>query len=243
MRVLIVDDEPLARARIADLLDDIDDVEVVGQAPDGRAALECVERACPDLVLLDIRMPGIDGLETARHLALLEAPPAIVFCTAYEDHALAAFERNAVDYLLKPIRRDRLEIALAKVSRMQMPGMAGHRSVPVAQRRSHLCARVRGNLVLVAVDDIRYLLAGDRYVAARHPGGELLVEEPLKSLEEEFADRFVRIHRNCLVARERLAGLTRGADGRVFVQVEGLAEPLEASRRNLPALRKLMRRL
>jgi two-component system response regulator AlgR len=126
---------------------------------------------------------------------------------------------------------------------MQMPGMAGHRTVPGAQRRSHLCARVRGNLGLVAVDDIRYLLAGDRYVAARHPGGELLVEEPLKSLEEEFADRFVRIHRNCLVARERLAGLTRGADGRVFVQVEGLAEPLEASRRNLPALRKLMRRL
>ncbi len=243
MRVLVVDDEPLARERLADLLGDIGDMEVVGEAADGRGALDLVARVQPDLVLLDIRMPGIDGLETARHLALLESPPAIVFCTAYDDHALAAFERNAIDYLLKPIRRERLETALAKVRRMQAPDPAGERSPAIPQRRSHLCARVRGNLALVAVGDIRYLLADDRYVAAHHPGGVLLVEEPLKSLEEEFADAFVRIHRNCLVARARLAGLVRDADGRTFVQVEDVAEPLEVSRRNLPALRKLMRAL
>lgn len=243
MRVVIVDDESLARTRLADLLADIGDIEVLGEAADGRAALELVARVHPDLVLLDIRMPGIDGLETARHLALLESPPAIVFCTAYDDHALAAFERNAIDYLLKPIRHERLETALAKVRRMQAGDSAGERPAPIAQRRSHLCARVRGSLVLVAVADIRYLLADDRYVAVHHPGGVLLIEEPLKALEEEFADAFVRIHRNCLVARERLAGLDRGADGRVFVQVEDVAEPLEVSRRNLPALRKLMRAL
>lgn len=243
MRVVIVDDEPLARARLADLLGDIGGIEVLGEAGDGRGALELVERVRPDLVLLDIRMPGIDGLETARHLALLESPPVIVFCTAFQDHAFAAFERNAIDYLLKPIRRDRLETALAKARRMQASGPGGALPGSLRQRRSHLCARVRGDLVLVALGEVRYLLADDKYVAVHHTRGVLLVEEALKALEEEFADHFVRIHRNCLVARARLAGLVREPDGRAFVQVEDVAERLEVSRRNLPALRRLMRRI
>jgi two-component system response regulator AlgR len=185
----------------------------------------------------------MDGLECARHLATLEAPPAIVFCTAYEDHALAAFEANAVDYLVKPIRIERLRAAIAKAERLAGAIVRKIESAEPGRRRSHLCARVRGSLVLVPVGEIAYLLAEDKYVVVHHAKGEVLIEEPLTALEDEFGDRFVRIHRNCLVALARLAGLDRAADGRVLARVEGAAAPLEVSRRNLPALRKLVRSL
>jgi two-component system response regulator AlgR len=244
MRALIVDDEPLARERLAALIAEIDDVELAGEAGNGFEALETAARLKPDLVLLDIRMPVMDGLETARHLSALETPPAVIFCTAYEDHALAAFETNAVDYLVKPIRVERLRAAIAKAQRL---GGATLRKVETAaepgRRRSHLCARVRGSLVLVAVSDIDYLLAEDKYVIVHHGKGEVLIEEPLTTLEEEFGDRFVRIHRNCLVALAKLAGLDRAPDGRVLARIAGVAAPLEVSRRNLPALRKLVRSL
>ena len=244
MRALIVDDEPLARERLAALIAEIDGVELAGEAGNGFEALETAARLKPDLVLLDIRMPVMDGLEAARHLSALETPPAVIFCTAYEDHALAAFEANAVDYLVKPIRVERLRAAIAKAQRL---GGATLRKLETvadpARRRSHLCARVRGSLVLVAVADIDYLLAEDKYVIVHHGKGEVLIEEPLTDLEEEFGDRFVRIHRNCLVALAKLAGLDRAADGRVLARMEGVSAPLEVSRRNLPALRKLVRSL
>jgi two-component system response regulator AlgR len=244
MKALLVDDEPLARERLAALIADIDGIEVAGEAGNGFDALETAARLKPDLVLLDIRMPVMDGLETARHLDALEAPPAVIFCTAYEDHALAAFEANAVDYLVKPIRIERLRAAIGKAQRLGGATMrkVEHASEP-GRRRSHLCARVRGSLVLVAVSDIDYLLAEDKYVVVHHPKGEVLIEEPLTDLEEEFGDRFVRIHRNCLVALARLAGLDRAPDGRVLARIEGVGVPLEVSRRNLPALRKLVRSL
>jgi len=244
MRALIVDDEPLARERLAALIAEIDGVEIAGEAANGFDALETAARLNPDLVLLDIRMPVMDGLEAARHLAALETPPAVIFCTAYEDHALAAFEANAVDYLVKPIRVERLRAAIAKAQRL---GGATLRKVETAsdpgRRRSHLCARVRGSLVLVAVVDIDYLLAEDKYVIVHHGKGEVLIEEPLTTLEDEFGDRFVRINRNCLVALAKLAGLDRAPDGRVLARIAGVATPLEVSRRNLPALRKLVRSL
>jgi two-component system response regulator AlgR len=243
MRALIVDDEPLARERLAALVADVDGVEVVGDAGNGLEALGAASRLKPDLVLLDIRMPVMDGLEAARHLATLDAPPAVIFCTAYEDHALAAFEANAVDYLVKPIRIERLRAALAKAGRLAGATVRTLESAEPGRRRSHLCARVRGSLVLVPVGDIAYLLAEDKYVVVHHAKGEVLIEEPLTALEEEFGDRFVRIHRNCLVALARLAGLDRAADGRVLARVDGAAAPLEVSRRNLPALRKLVRAL
>lgn len=244
MKVLIVDDEPLARERLIALLREIEGMMVAGEAGDGRTAVESAERLRPDVVLLDIRMPAMDGLEAARHMARLEHPPAIVFCTAYDEHALAAFDAGAVDYLVKPVRAERLRAALERARKFAsaeletLRGKAG-----TAARRSHLCARVRGNLVLVPVTDIRYLLAEDKYVVVHHARGEVLVEESLKALEEEFGERFVRIHRNCLVARECLGGLSRSADGRIFAQVEGASVPLEVSRRNLPALRQLVRSL
>lgn len=244
MKALIVDDEPLARERLLDLLGDMDGVEVIGQAGDGREAIEAVERLKPDLVLLDIRMPRMDGLETARHLGRFDQAPAIVFCTAYDEHALAAFDANAIDYLLKPIRADRLRVAIERAGRFNREAMRALERNDVSHRqRSHLCARVRGNLVLVPIAEIDYLLAEDKYVVVHHAGGEVLIEEPLKALEAEFADRFVRIHRNCLVALDKLVGLTRTVDGRVMARLGKLDAPLEVSRRNLPALRKLVRSL
>ncbi len=244
MKVLIADDEPLARERLAALLAEIDDVEVVGEAGNGREALEAVARLRPDLLLLDIRMPLMDGLEAARHLGKDERAPGVIFCTAFEDHALAAFEANAVDYLVKPVRSERLRAALDKARRWNAADARKiARATDSGTRRSHLCARVRGSLVLVPVADIAYLLAEDKYVVVHHAKGEVLIEEPLKSLEDEFAERFVRIHRNCLIARAKLAGLSRASDGRLLANVAGVSAELEVSRRNLPALRKLVRSL
>ncbi len=244
MKALVVDDEPLARERMAALLGEIAGVELVGEAGNGRDALDAIERLAPDVVLLDIRMPVMDGIEAARHLATLASPPAVIFCTAYGDHAVDAFEANAVDYLLKPVRSERLQAALAKVRRWGGEDTrSATRALEPAGARTHLCARVRGSLVLVPVADVDYLLAEDKYVVVHHAKGEVLIEEPLKVLEDEFESRFVRIHRNCLVARAKLSGLTRTPDGRLFANVEGVGATLEVSRRNLPALRKLIRTL
>jgi two-component system response regulator AlgR len=244
MRVLVVDDEPLARERLVAMLAEIDGIEVVGEAGNGRETIEAAARTQSDLILLDIRMPVMDGLEAARHLGTLEMPPAVIFCTAFEDHALAAFEANAVDYLVKPVRSERLRAALAKARRWSgEQARSIENALESARKRTHLCARVRGSLVLVPVAEIDYLLAEDKYVVVHHAKGEVLIEEPLKSLEDEFEGRFVRIHRNCLVALARLAGLTRAPDGRLFANVDGVTASLEVSRRNLPALRKLVRTL
>jgi two-component system, LytTR family, response regulator AlgR len=244
MRAVVVDDEPLARERLIDLLAEIGSVDVVGEAGDGREAIEAVESLRPDLLLMDIRMPRMDGLEAARHLASFEQPPAIIFCTAYDEHALAAFDANAVDYLLKPIRLERLRMALERAGRFSSEVLIDLGKIDSSHReRSHLCARVRGNLVLVPIADIDYLLAEDKYVVVHHAGNEVLIEEPLKALEVEFGERFVRIHRNCLVALDKLAGLSRTADGRVLAKIDRVGTELEVSRRNLPALRKLVRTL
>ncbi len=245
MKVLIVDDEPLARRRLSALLTGVDGVEVVGEAADGLLALTAIDRHEPDLVLLDIRMPGLDGLEVARRLALRASPPAVVFCTAFDEHALAAFEAEAVDYLLKPVRRERLLAALERVRRFSgeivqaPPKVAGAPPRP----RSHICARVRGEMRLVPISTIAYFLADAKYVEVHSDQGVVLIEDSLVSLEEEFVDRFVRVHRNCLVARERIDGLAKNAVGETLVRLRGRAETLEVSRRNLPQLRRLLRLL
>lgn len=244
MKVLIVDDEPLARRRLATLLAGVDGAEVIGEAGDGAQALAAVDRHDPDLVLLDIRMPGVDGLEVARRLALRDDPPMVVFCTAYDEHALAAFEAEAVDYLLKPVRRERLLTALERVRRFtgeaapQAPGPAR-----TSRQRSHICARVRGEMKLVPISAILYFLADAKYVEVHFDDGEVLIEDSLVSLEEEFGDRFVRVHRNCLVARERIDGLAKNSDGETIVRLRGCPVTLEVSRRNLPQLRRLLRLL
>lgn len=243
MRVLIVDDEPLARERLAAMLAGVADCEVVGCAGNGREAVEKAVQLGADALLLDIAMPVMDGLEAARHLALLESPPAVVFCTAYDEHALAAFDAAAVDYLVKPVRRERLLEALDRARRHH----AGARArLPVAdsgQRRSHLSARLRGSLRLIPVEDVHYLTAEEKYVVVHHARGEDLIEESLKSLENEFAGQFLRIHRNCLVARDQFLELRRSADGRVHALLRHGKVPLEVSRRCLPGLRGTLKHL
>ena len=242
MRVVIADDERLARERLRALLAEAGGVEVVAEAADGDAALHACAEHHPDLVLLDISMPGIDGLEAARHLAGFEPRPAVVFCTAYDAHALSAFEAQAIDYLVKPVRAERLAAALARV-RTFSAGRAQQGDAAPGHKRTHLCARLRGSLRLVPVDDVRYLQAEEKYVVVHHARGEDLIEESLKSLEVEFADRFVRIHRNCLVARSEIVELRRASDGHTQAMLRHADHPLEVSRRCVAQLRDTLRHL
>ena len=244
MRIVIADDEPLARDRLRALLAEQAGVEVVAEAEDGESALHACADLKPDLVLLDIAMPGIDGLEAARHLAAFEPRPAVVFCTAYDAHALSAFDAAAVDYLVKPVRPERLASALQRARALaagrQRDSIAGDEP---GKRRTHLCARLRGSLRLIPIDDVHYLQAEEKYVVVHHARGEDLIEESLKSLEDEFGERFVRIHRNCLVARHELVELKRGLDGHVHAILRHGDRPLEVSRRCVAQLRDAIRHL
>jgi len=232
MRVLIVDDEPLARARMAALLGECADVEVIGNVGDGEAALAALGELQPDALLLDINMPGIDGVALAQRLAG-RARPQVIFCTAYETHALAAFELGAADYLLKPVRLERLRDALQRAQRR----LADAPREPVA----YLHGRLRGEQVRIALDEVICLLADEKYVVVQHRRGELLIEESLRQLEETYPEQLIRLHRNCLVPPPRLLGLKTLADGRVLARLDGSELSPEISRRNLPAVRKLLR--
>ncbi|MCP5181456.1 MAG: response regulator transcription factor [Pseudomonadales bacterium] len=243
MRVLIVDDEALARDRLRRLLDAIGGYECVGEAGNGRDAVELVGTLRPDLVLLDIRMPGMDGLEAAAHLTRLEEPPAVVFCTAYEEHAIQAFDLQAVGYLLKPVRRDRLEATLTNTRRVNRAQIQALGQLEEAARRTHLSARTHRGLELVPVDEIRYLRADSKYVTVRHGGGEVLVDEALRDLEVEFSDVFVRVHRNALAAHRYIVAVEKSSDGQHHMRLRDVEETLDISRRHLPGVRRLVKTL
>ena len=243
MKVLVVDDEPLARERLIAMLAELPDVAVAGEAGNGREAVEKALALGVDALLLDIAMPVMDGLEAARHLQSLESPPAVVFCTAFDSHALAAFEAAAVDYLVKPVRQERLAEALLRAGR-QRAGMQAARPLPPSDKqRSHLSARLRGSLRLIPIEDVHYLQAEEKYVVVHHARGEDLIEESLKSLETEFADRFQRIHRNCLVASDEFLELRRAPDGAVHAVLRHGKTALEVSRRCVPGLREKLKHL
>ena len=239
MKILVVDDEDLARRRMVSLIEELGEpYEVVGEAANGEEALAGFQRHGADLVLMDIRMPGMDGLQAAQRLAEVEAPPAVVFTTAYEEHALQAFEAAAQDYLLKPVRRERLREALKRsqrLTRSQVRIMAEEQASP------KLRASFRGGLTTVPLDQVIYLRADSKYVVARHAEGELLLEDSLKNLQERYADWLLRIHRNALVARRCLAGLEKGRDGVCRAVLQGCEETLEISRRHLPEVRRILR--
>lgn len=237
MKVVIADDEPLARERLRSLLGEHAGIEIVAEAENGLTALQACAEFRPDLVLLDIAMPGVDGLEAARHLTAFDPRPAVVFCTAYDEHALSAFDAAAIDYLMKPVRAERLAVALER-ARTFIAGRETQAPVaPGKHPRTHLCARLRGSLRLIPVEDVHYLQAEEKYVVVHHARGEDLIEESLKSLEDEFNARFVRIHRNCLVARHEITELKRSSDGRVHAVLRHGKEPLEVSRRCVAGLR------
>jgi two-component system response regulator AlgR len=232
MRVLIVDDEPLARARMAALLGECAGVDIAGSVGDGEIALGSLDTLQPDILLLDIDMPGIDGVAVAQRLAG-RVRPQVIFCTAYETHALKAFDLGAVDYLLKPVRLERLRDALQR---------AEHRLADAPREpAAYLHGRLRGEQVRIALDEVICLLAEEKYVVVQHRRGELLIEESLRQLEEAYPDQLIRLHRNCLVPPPRLLGLRTLADGRVLARLDGSELSPEISRRNLPAVRKLLR--
>ena len=214
------------------MLKEIEGFEVAAEAENGRRALEICDRQPPDIVLLDVRMPGIDGLEVARHLAALPEPPAVIFVTAFDEYALQAFESEAIAYLLKPIRAEKLRAALAKAGRLSRPQLQ-----EVAQaakenpRRTHIGARGRDGLKLIPIEEVLCFQADQKYTTVRHQRGEDLIEDSLKTLEEEFAADFVRVHRNALVNTRYLERIARDASGQHFVHLRGLGEALEVSRR------------
>jgi two-component system response regulator AlgR len=235
-RILIADDEAPARARLRDLLDECRErfpLAIVDEARNGREALEAINREKVDIVLLDIRMPEIDGMEAARHIAGMAEPPAIIFTTAFDAYALKAFEVNAIDYLLKPIRAERLLAALGKV-RTAPPVSRAALDAAANKPRRHLSVHERGKIILVPLADILYLRAELKYVTVRTAEREYLVEESLTTLEEEFADEFVRIHRNCLVSRAAIGGFERNAEE----SESGWAVVIKATGEKLPVSRR-----
>lgn len=242
MKVLVVDDEPLARARLKRLLAEVDDIALAGEAGNGPEALKFAAAGNVDVVLLDIRMPGMDGIEVARHLKLLTPCPAVIFTTAFDAHALAAFEASAVDYLLKPIRRPRLAEALVRARALTGKQLNALGAEPAASTvRTHISASLHGNLRLVPVKDVRFFRAEHKYVVARHVGGELVLDDSLTALETEFAEAFIRVHRNALVAVGHVRALDKGRDGRHRVRVADIDDSLEVSRRCLAQVRKLLK--
>jgi two-component system response regulator AlgR len=244
MKVLVVDDEAPARERLRGMLGDVEDCDVCGEAANGEEALAVAAAQQPDVMLMDIRMPGMDGMEAARHLLVLEQPPAIIFTTAYSDYALDAFETHAVDYLLKPVRQERLREALENARRLtRAQANALQQASAPGCARSRLCVRRQGNLQLIPVGDIRYFQADQKYVTVRTAEGSVLIEETLKSLEEEFAGQLIRIHRNALVAVRHLCGLAKASNGHFCVQLRGIDECLEVSRRHLAGVRQCIKSL
>ena len=246
IRVFIADDEAPARERLRELLDDIAaevPTSLAGEARNGLEALERIPQSGAQVLLLDIEMPGMGGLEVARHLALLPEAPTVVFVTAHDRHAVEAFELNALDYLLKPVRAERLAAALRKAMAGGAPGRE-QLARAAGAARDYLSVAERHRILLVPVRDVLFLRAEQKYVTLRTRSEEHLIEESLVALEREFAGRFVRIHRNCLVARAAIRGFERGAGGdedpHWLVVLEGLAERLPVSRRQWPALRELM---
>lgn len=240
LKILLVDDEPLARERLRTLLGDIAGqcpVDVVGEAANGVQALEWLRDGLADVVLSDIRMPGMDGIELASHLGRLEKPPAVIFTTAYDNYAVQAFDLNAVDYLMKPVRAQRLLAALQKVpaQRPDSALFAGIGQVVRGGGRTHLSCHERGRLLLVPVAEVLYFKADLKYVTARTVEREYLLDESLTHLESEFSERFLRLHRAVLVARSALSGFEKAAgdDAEAYgwALLRGVPEKLPVSRR------------
>jgi two-component system, LytTR family, response regulator AlgR len=247
LRILIVDDEAPARRRLRELLDDCTGalpLAVVGEAQHGREAIEMLHAAPADLVLTDIHMPDMDGLELARHLLKFTHPPVVIFTTAFHEHALQAFEVNAVDYLVKPVRVHRLLSALQKVPRLKPVTVDRLAQLPASARR-FLSVTERSRVVLVPVADVIYLKAELKYITIRTAQREYLLEESLTRLEQEFGSRFVRVHRNCLVARDFIRGFERrvndDGDAHWEVLLSGVVESLPVSRRQQFVVREIGR--
>ncbi|MEJ2755609.1 MAG: LytTR family DNA-binding domain-containing protein [Gammaproteobacteria bacterium] len=219
---------------------------MVGEAGNGLEALEMTRQVEPDALIIDIQMPGLTGLEAANHISKLSNPPAILFCTAYNEYAVEAFNVKAIAYLLKPVKLEKLENALEDCKRLTKPQLEllstdlGKLSNEPNQKRSHISARTHRGIELIPVIDIRYFKADHKYVVIRHSRGEVLVDEALKDYEADFSDSFIRIHRNALVAIKYIEGLELVTAGHYHIRLSGIEERLPVSRRHAAHVRKLL---
>lgn len=242
LRVLIVDDEALARSRLKSLLADCSapGARVVGEAANTAQALQCVSQQAVDLVLADIHMPGEDGLALAQRLRALPQPPALVFVTAYTEHALQAFEQAALDYLTKPVRLERLQDSLQKVERLTQINKGSGPDLTC----DVLVIQARGRTERLPLSEVLYLKAELKYITVRTAKRSYIIEGTLSELESRYAERFLRIHRNALVARQAVRSLERHHDpiegDGWAVRLDWVNEPLLVSRRQLAAVRALL---
>lgn len=240
LKILIADDETPARNRLRDLLGDIENTHIVAEAKNGKEALDLASTHNPDVMLLDIRMPLMDGLETASHAQKLDPKPNIIFTTAYDAYAISAFDLNAIDYLLKPIRLERLQAAIDKAHALQPRQLKALK--PMQKTRSHLSIHERGRVILVPITDIVYLRAELKYVTVRTVAREFLIEESLTHLETEFGGQFLRLHRNCLVASQYITGYEKRSDdtgdSQWHAMLKGVPETIAISRRQQHLVRQ-----
>ncbi|NVJ59174.1 MAG: response regulator transcription factor [Gammaproteobacteria bacterium] len=244
MNILITDDEYLARNRVQRLLLEIDPNHTVFEAENGVDAIKQCTNNNIDLIFMDIRMPDMDGLEAAWHLSKTETPPAIIFVTAYDDYALKAFSVNAIDYLLKPVKRENLIKAIEKAGKLNQTQLSklNTKESNLGQRQ-HISTKLRGEIHLIPIRDIYFFQADQKYVNVCHKNGEALIEEPLKQLEQEFSDQFVRVHRSALVNKRIIEGLVKDKSGQLLMTLKETDHKLEVSRRHAPDIRKLIKSL
>ena len=245
LRLLLVDDELPARRRLREVVEDCANtlsLEITGEADSGLSALAEIQRSQPDAVLLDIKMPGMDGIEVAQHLQKVAYPPAVIFTTAYDHYACQAFEVNAVDYLMKPVRANRLATALSKARGLSRTALDALRDAH-PKARTHLSLSEKGRLVLIPIEEILYFRAELKYITIKTSTREYLLEESLVRLEAEFGNQFLRIHRNCLVARNKITQIDKASapeEGHLL-RLHGLDELLPVSRRQYALLREALR--
>jgi len=242
MHILIVDDEMLARQRLSKLLSRIDGVEVIGEADNGEKALQAVQALDPDLVFMDVKMPGINGLSAAKSISALDEPPAIIFCTAYDEFALDAFDTQAVGYIVKPVHEDQLTQVLEKalrVNKLQRSVVTG-KTPAKPQKRQNIPAKTRTGIELIPLADVHCFIADQKYVTVVHCHGETLIDDTLKELEAEFAGDFVRVHRNALVARRQIVGLQKAPEGHHEIVLRDTESRPMVSRRHLSQVKSLI---
>jgi two-component system response regulator AlgR len=244
MDILIVDDEHLARQRLLRMVEKIEGFCVIAEADNAEDALVAITQYDPDIVLLDIRMPGRDGLSLAQDIAELEDAPAVIFCTAFDQYALDAFGTNAVGYLLKPVKAEQLLQVLEKAQKLnKIQRVAAQKdTAPKSEnQRTHITAKTRRGVELIPLDDVRYFLADHKYVTVYHRTGEHLLDETLKELEEEFGTRFVRVHRNALVSVKHIEALERNAQGQYQIRLADTELRPVISRRHVSDVKELLK--
>jgi two-component system, LytTR family, response regulator AlgR len=243
MEILIVDDEPLARQRLVRMIEQLEEHHVSAEADNAESALAAIQEFDPDVILLDVRMPGKDGLTLAHEISALECPPAVIFCTAFDQYALDAFGTSAIGYLLKPIKAEQLKDVLHKAQKLNKAQRVQTKTSAIdnTAKRSHISAKTRRGIELIALEDVRYFVADNKYVTVFHRNGEHLLDDTLKELEEEFGTRFVRVHRNALVSVKHIEAIERDNQGQYFLRLTDTNQRPAISRRHVSGVKDLLK--